>query len=782
MLPEKDDTRLHWVDLLRGFAMLAILWFHTEMYYAGRDLTPYACYVQDVLATFFFLSGYVFNPYTPPRKQLLSTARRLLWPYLLFTTLLAVPKALAHGQMLSLQVIEQILNGHASWFVASLVTARLLFIAVLRITRRHPLALGATAIVAATMASQLGNSHADFYYAYDLWCINESLLALVFLIAGHLYRRYVVLQPDPYIIPLLIVGLFITKTTIFMFDLKMVFGFIDITHMGFFLGDTLFACLLLTQLFSGLPPLAPLQWVGRHSLVCYFLCGAVPFVVSAGMNRVGLAFDDYPYLLPVVFVAVCAVTVAATWAIHRFLPWLTRLAVLLLLPLQAQAQQLPVVRLYGQFGYDYSQATVVYDHPDSLRPDTLAARIKWRGGTTNTPDKHKRNYKIKFGEDHRLLGLRNDNNWLLDAGQPDPFRLRNRVATDLWLSFATPPYYHDQEPKARSGARGGVVEVYLNDAYEGVYSLMENVDRKQLRLRKATADSIHGVLWKAKGFGASMMYNMPEGYDNWSSTWDTFEAKYPEPGDDLDSTDYQTLYRAISFVINAKNQEFQEQAAQYFDLPVVLDYYLFINVIGAVDNAGKNTFWAVYDQADDPRLTLAVWDLDATVGQPWTAKIDPKFTRPDYHIGAGIRLIERLLKLNVDDFQNKAVQRYSELRNNKFHTDSLKARYRAAYELLRASGADEREAHRWSGDTDIDGATIDLARETDYICQWLEEHLEYLDQQFGRVAVSGITEAPRHPSGSGESPDVFYTLTGRPIDTPQRPGLYITQGRKLIVK
>ncbi len=39
--------------------MMAILYFHTEMYYAGKDLIPYACYVDNMLSVFFFISGYL---------------------------------------------------------------------------------------------------------------------------------------------------------------------------------------------------------------------------------------------------------------------------------------------------------------------------------------------------------------------------------------------------------------------------------------------------------------------------------------------------------------------------------------------------------------------------------------------------------------------------------------------------------------------------------------------------------------------------------------------------
>ena len=34
-----------------------------------------------------------------------------------------------------------------------------------------------------------------------------------------------------------------------------------------------------------------------------------------------------------------------------------------------------------------------------------------------------------------LLGMREDNNWIMDAGQIDLFRLRNRIATEIWNDF-----------------------------------------------------------------------------------------------------------------------------------------------------------------------------------------------------------------------------------------------------------------------------------------------------------------------------------------------------------
>ena len=271
--------------------------------------------------------------------------------------------------------------------------------------------------------------------------------------------------------------------------------------------------------------------------------------------------------------------------------------------------QLPVIKLNGHFGYDYQEGTVSICYPDGTSEESLTAKIKWRGGTTNVEGKHKRNYKIKFSDDHRFFGMRNDNNWILDAGQADVFRLRNRIATELWNDFAAKPYYSSQEPKALSGVNGQVVEVYLNDEYRGIYSFTECMDRKQMKLKKFDKDgTIHGVLC------SSLMNTVPNSYDNSQPMMDVFEAKYPEVGDDLPETDYSILWNAIHFVVNSSDEEFKNQVEEYFDIPVVLDYYLFINLLGAIDNAGKNMYWAVYDKQTNKKITPAVWDLDLTVG------------------------------------------------------------------------------------------------------------------------------------------------------------------------
>ena len=443
---------------------------------------------------------------------------------------------------------------------------------------------------------------------------------------------------------------------------------------------------------------------------------------------------------------------------------------------------LPIIQLNGSFGYDYQDGTMLLYEPDKANADTMQASIKWRGSTTNTPDKHKRNYKIKLKEDRKLLGLRNDNNWILDAGQPDVFRLRNRVAMDIWSDIAPPLYYAQQEPKARSAISGKVVEVFLNDEYMGIYNFSENMDRKQMKVRKIDAEgNIRGCLYKAKGWGYPLMYDtlyVPT--NNLSEQWDHFEVKYPDLADS-DTTDWTTLYNAIDFVVMSSEQDFRDHVAEYFDIPVLVDYCIFGSALNAIDNYGKNIYWAVYDKTVDKKLTLAAWDLDCTVGQRWASQFNPDFISPHFLFDMTFGLTKRLIQLDVDNFVDKLNTRYDELRKGILATDSLQHRYEYYYDLITRSGAAKRETTRWSGDSDLNGELMSFDYEISYIKSWLTRHLRDLDREGFPLSEQVIPEAI---NPLVESPvrrdDIIYDLTGRRVSpASMSKGIYIVNGKKV---
>lgn len=445
---------------------------------------------------------------------------------------------------------------------------------------------------------------------------------------------------------------------------------------------------------------------------------------------------------------------------------------------------LPLLVLQGSFGYDYAQGSMSLYSSDATEPTISLIKAKWRGGSTNTADKHKRNYKIKTLNENgkkqeiSLLGMREDNNWILDAGQVDLFRLRNRIATEIWNQFASKPYYANEEPKAKSGVAGKVVEVILNNEYRGIYSLTETMDRKELKLGKYDDKSqvFHGQLWKVSSWDKSTFWDIEKDYDNSQETWHAFETKYPDI-EDVNPTDYSPLYEAIDFVANSNDDTFKKEVRDYFDIPVLIDYQIFLEVLKPIDNCGKNMYWGIYDVAQNKKLTLAIWDLDASVGQDWhcSTPLHPDYVSPNTELGIkeAFNIYKRLSTLNVDNYNQKVADRYHELRKTYFSEENLISKYQSYYDMLVKSGAAIREENKWSEDSDIGGYPLNFKEEIDYIKNWITQRLNYLDTtQFpNSTNISNINQEGYRQHNA------IYNILGQKDENINK-GLKIKNGKK----
>ena len=476
---------------------------------------------------------------------------------------------------------------------------------------------------------------------------------------------------------------------------------------------------------------------------------------------------------------------------------------------------LPVVKIYGSFNNDYQQGSIIVHETDKAAPELLRMKAKWRGGITNSNGKHKRNYHVKLLDENgekletKFFGLRNDNSWILESCQVDMSRIRNRVLTDLWNDYSTPPYYIDQEPKAKSGTRGQFVELILNDEYRGIYCMTENMDRKQLKLKKHDdeANVTHGQLWKSKDWSYGVFmghdYNSnnypmrhPSSYYPRSEMWENYQVKYPAFEDYDYTTDWETLYNAVDFVCTSTNNVFKQHFSEYFDMPVVIDYYILMETILSTDNHGKNMYFAVYDKQVDKKITFAVWDMDATCGQRWSDEYYHSYLlRPDQDYAQFItnnehgdyNLFRRLRNTDTEDFNMKVRLRYRDLRQNWLSTESILNRFRTQLDEFKTCGAAQREYDRWSKDSDVANRELDFTVEMDYLDDWFTRRMEYLDKTRFKISElpNGIKGVQTLPTTADT--DAIYNLRGQKIGTADHAehlpaGIYIVNGRKVVVK
>lgn len=445
---------------------------------------------------------------------------------------------------------------------------------------------------------------------------------------------------------------------------------------------------------------------------------------------------------------------------------------------------LPLLLIEGNnFGNDYTDANVMLQSDGSMT-EVMKSKIKWRGATTNSEGRNKRNYKIKFTDEdgnkknYSFLGLRSDNSWILDAGQTDLFRMRNLIAARIWLDMAEKPYYNHYESNIRSATRGQVIELFINNEYRGLYNMCEPIDRKQMKLMKYDADgTIHGQLWKATAYDDALFFSIPDEYDNTAEKNNVWEVKYPKI-EDLCPSDYSTLRDAIVFVASSSDEDFIDSVSYYFDIPVMIDYYLFANLTNCFDICGKNVYWAVYDKTEERKMTVALWDLDCTMGQSYY-NADP---RPDEAASNTPLLVinnlfNRLLQLNVDLFYEKVCERYWTLRDDLFSTESLYRRYIDMYDNLYKSGAVSREENKWSHNSDIDGFALDMNAELSYIVNWIEERMTFLDSQFPHNTATSCIELKNNNSNH----DRIFNIDGT-LSTVYGRGIKISHGKKYVVK
>ena len=416
---------------------------------------------------------------------------------------------------------------------------------------------------------------------------------------------------------------------------------------------------------------------------------------------------------------------------------------------------LPIVEINGSFNSSYSPGTIRVNQWFTTGVDTLyAAELRWRGATAM--GKQKKSYAIKIKDDLNeskdvsFLGLRSDNNWILDAMAIDPARMRNRVGTDLWNDYSADPYFKDKEPKMINGTRGGLVEVLLNGQYNGMYCMTEKIDRKQLKLKKfdektaTTQAKVNGVLYKSNQWSYSVLmgheigqkyYPMlhPKNFDNNRDTWDNWEMQYPDLADG-EPIDWGPLYRSIDLVASTtSNSEFMDNVSSYFDLPVALDYYLFIELLLATDNHGKNMYLYSHNKNSNTKLGIAPWDLDGTWGRRWDGS--KSYTRAEqdfidflwkYEHGEHT-LFKRLKEVNYKHWSDSLAYRYAVLRQTSFHPDSLIARFESYKEQMDQSGAGQREIARWNN---TDAGSLDFDTEIEYLRQWIQARVNYLDKQY----------------------------------------------------
>jgi len=359
---------------------------------------------------------------------------------------------------------------------------------------------------------------------------------------------------------------------------------------------------------------------------------------------------------------------------------------------------------------------IAYYTEDSYIESLLG--IEFRGNLSLTYPKKTFDLEIwtdsinEISKDLTFQRLRNDDDWILDGLYNEPLRIRSHIANSLWKSIHSPAYVA-KEPTAKSGIDSEFVEVFKNDKYLGIFSLSESVDRKLLSLKKVDEKGVNGELFKASSYDEATTFENAPKVENLFPHWGGFEMEYP-------IVDYKShwedLAELINLVAESTDEKFNLSIGSFLNIENAIDYYLFVNLLRATDNLGKNYYLARYDR-NSPYFFVP-WDLDGVMGIIQDGKRIP--TTDDI---LGNHLFDRLLSSNLKGYKEKLKKRWIALRKNQFSNRSLFDNIDTNYRKFKMENIYEREYKVWPNQRSTEN---DYA----YLHEWLTKRLVYLDSHF----------------------------------------------------
>lgn len=290
-----------------------------------------------------------------------------------------------------------------------------------------------------------------------------------------------------------------------------------------------------------------------------------------------------------------------------------------------------------------------------------------------------------------MMGLREDDDWKLNALYTDATKIKERVCMDLWNELA-----EMTEAPYDAGTNMEFFELLTDDSYQGIYGMMEQIDYKQLSLDKET-----DVLYKG--------YNWPEDDNIYMDDFinrGNYCGQLIKPGDKEIA---QEIWQPMIEYIEATNFDYTEESAdadtlyqyvqEHMDLENLLNIDLYVQALYASDNLYKNLYMAA-DRREDDEYTLwkLPWDLNYTFGEYFyleddnRSKYDPDLAEA---IMGDFMVTEILLQSGNQEFAEILNEKWQQMRNGVLSVEHVEELAVKHLNKLIDSGAYARDEQKW---------------------------------------------------------------------------------------
>ena len=350
-----------------------------------------------------------------------------------------------------------------------------------------------------------------------------------------------------------------------------------------------------------------------------------------------------------------------------------------------------------------------------------------RGNTSLTYEKKSLRLKLKQKKDgmiqkknESLLGLRSDDDWILNSLYADNTRLRDKLCMDLWneTGALSNPF------GVVMGVSGEYTEVVIDNGYAGLYLLTYPVDRKLLKMDRVSKKLESGLepverIYKKK-------YSSPLDPD-------AFKGPLPDPampfyrggyvlkGDTIlqNEGEWDMLFK-LSELMAAPDDVFSEGITGLCDETNVLENWLFYQAVGGYDNENKNHYFVTRDQGGSLKGYFIPWDMNISFGCVYTENVfyskesmEPVEDEVLFEPGS------RMARLNAGGSRAVLKSTWEKWRRGVFSDDRIMKRIDEMQDTLIRSGAMDREMERWPAGN--------ASKDTAFMKDFTKKRLAWLD-------------------------------------------------------
>ena len=336
----------------------------------------------------------------------------------------------------------------------------------------------------------------------------------------------------------------------------------------------------------------------------------------------------------------------------------------------SSSKKLPQLRIYldGAISSDWTNSRFTY--VDGNKDLAGFVQIAWQGDSSrNYP---KKNYKTKFFEDSSFKNKlkwkpkpswASNNKFNLKANWIDATHARNLTNAKLFAkATAVTPFANADVAKKLSASQnfgqmeGFPIEVYINNDYQGLYTLNTKKDEKTFNM----SDKIAGE--EALEFENSLGADLTIDEKNVST------IVQDKPNDELQNN----FTKFVKFINDSSDDDFKAHLQDYIDVKSVMNQYLFGVLAQEWDYYSKSYLLLTYNNGKYWYLTQ--YDLDSTWDIYWNGTQDPRETSFDLSakelggfVTGGSTLYSRVYKL----FKQELQEQYKYLRSTVWRNDEL---------------------------------------------------------------------------------------------------------------